>query len=181
MSKLNKKVLIGIGVILLICCVVCALVAFAATTALRNNVNATEFNNNIVKEQIEISKDIKSLNNLINSEDSSLDAITEARLDLITNLEDSTKYIESLDVPNHGQEFRDVSVELFDFYTRIMKDEYVESIDILYSDDYSSEGYAKILEIDAKIKQEEADLKDKLDDAQKDFAEKANFSIVDSE
>jgi hypothetical protein len=97
--------------------------------------------------------------------------------DMSEQIEESIKKVKKLKDYEGNTAFRDAAVELFEFYGRLCKDQYVELVDILYSEELGDEEIERMNEIIEKVSEEETGYDDKFIGAQKEFAEANDFEL----
>jgi len=190
---MNKKVLMvfGAAVICFLCLIVGLLVVIASQDNKEDNnfiesfrdffggntAKAIDFNNEIVREQQEFSQDFLALNEKIGDGTSSKEEAEVEYEEVLSGAQDALASVNNLDPVGNGEELKSVAVEIFEFYTGMLEDEYRELLDLFYKEDFTEADLTRINELQESIGAQEEPLDEKFQAAQEAYAEDNGFAL----
>lgn len=155
------------------------LVAFA-TNAQKSFKTAIEYNDFIVDQQTEIGMKILDFNKVV-STTINYDTLMMALKEIDRTIDKSIKNLKGLTPFEKETEMKTAALNLFQFYKRIMGNEYKEMIKILSKGTYTDEDNTRMAEILDKVVKDENAFDETYQNAQKKFASKYGFSLQESE
>lgn len=154
------------------------IVAVAATTGCEKKLTATEYNNKIIDEQSKVLDLVLDFTAKVDEND-----MKGARLLLEktgVQCDSSIKTIEAMGPFDDDASFKDAAIDLFKFYKRAFSSDYKELLDIIEKTEPTMEDLDRVNVIVKKVSDEEMVLDDKVQKAQKEFADKHDVKITDN-
>ncbi len=142
-----------------------------------NTAKAIDFNNEIVREQQEFSQDFLALNEKIGDGTSSKEEAEVEYEEVLSGAQDALASVNNLDPVGNGEELKSVAVEIFEFYTGMLEDEYRELLDLFYKEDFTEADLTRINELQESIGAQEEPLDEKFQAAQEAYAEDNGFAL----
>lgn len=150
------------------------------TNAQKSFKTAISYNDYIVEQQTAIGLKILDFNKVVNVT-VNYDTLMMALKEIDKTIDKSLKNLKNTIAFEKETELKTSALNLFQFYKRIMNNEYKEMIKILSKGEYSEEDSAKMSEILDKVVKDENAFDATFLDAQKKFAEKYGFTLQESE
>jgi hypothetical protein len=143
--------------------------------------DAVEYNDYIVNLQNNIGREIISFNEKMAEETTTRESLEPGYQQMLAVTRDAVEKVAAMPGWDGSTELRDASLALFSFYLSIFEQEYVEMLDIVYSDAATEADYARLDEIMKDISERESALDKRFGEAQSAFAKKYNFILEENE
>jgi hypothetical protein len=154
------------------------IVATLGAIGCEKKLTATEYNNKIINEQSKVLDLVLEFTSKVDSSD-----MKGARLLLDKTgiqCDSSIKIIEAMGPFEDDATFKDAAIDLFKFYKRAFAQDYKELLDIIEKEEPTMDDLDRVNTIVEKVGDEEKIVDDKIQTAQKAFADKHNVKITDN-
>jgi hypothetical protein len=154
------------------------IVAALGAIGCEKKLTATEYNNKIINEQSKVLDLVLEFTAKVDSSDMKG---ARALLDITgVQCDSSIKIIEAMGPFEEDASFKDAAIDLFKFYKRAFAQDYKELLDIIEKEEPTMDDLDRINTIVEKVGDEEKVVDDKIQTAQKAFADKHNVKITDN-
>ncbi len=171
-----KKIITGIIIVVVIGAI--ASLGYLGYNAYNQGKQAVEFNNKVVEEQ---NKFVTSFLDLSSNSPKYSDEELKVKFDeTLTLAEGNLETIRNLETPENGTEFKKAAEDLFEFYVKILKNDFKEMLELSRKEELTTTERAKILELQTNITNEEAKYDKAFSEAQKTFTEKYGITLEEN-
>lgn len=142
---------------------------------------AVAYNDKLIAEQDKIGYVMLDLMNSLGQETSTYENSENLRLELIKTINQSLKAVNKMGSFGGSSELKNATVSLFEYYKRVVENEYKEMLTILYKDELTEDDNARLEELLEQVTAEEAKYDDAFQAAQQKFALKYNIELQENE
>lgn len=157
-----------------------AIALIAATQILHAQNSAVEYNDRIINHQNSISIAITEFTDAFANDSTLTQLRAEAYLQIIAyTTQSAINDVSVMGAYQGDTTFRDAAINLFSFYLKSMREEYLEIVHIIYNENATLEDYTRMNEIIDQITSEEGVYDAAFTKAQSAFAEKFGFTLID--
>lgn len=139
------------------------------------------YNDKIVDYQNDIITAMLELSGSVGSDGYTLEMCEEIRLKTLKIANQSIAGVNKMQAFNGNDDLRKAALQLFQFYERIISNDYKDVMEIVYKEDVSDEDIARLEELSVKVTEDETALDLVFEEAQIAFAEKNGFDLKENE
>jgi hypothetical protein len=143
--------------------------------------SAVDYNDFIVSEQNKIGEKILVFNQRIGEAGITKEVMTEVLEDLLRTANTSILAVKDLSPYEGGEDLKQASVDLFQFYARLIDHDFREIINIIFTEELDDAAMTRLNDIVKKVQTDEAVLDEHFGKTQNAFAERHNMELKQNE